>query len=282
MKKVTILGLGAMGARMAKNFLDRGYQVSVWNRSSVKADELVALGASSFSTPQEAASQSDIVIAMLTNDEASKGVWLDKDSGAIHGLNKGAVVIECSTLSLGWCLELAASLKAKDIAFLDAPVVGSRPQVEAAQLIHLVGGDIQTFETAQEVLTVNAAKVYHIGKTGAGISFKLAVNGLFGMQVAALGEMLGMLNTLGVSNKVAVELLNELPTTSPALKGVGMLIAAKEFAPLFPISLVEKDFKYLEHLSASPLVKVTREVYQKAMSKGYGADNIAGVSKLYL
>ncbi len=287
MKNVAILGLGAMGSRMASNFLKEGYSLNIWNRTADSCKPLVEEGAKQFSTPKDAVSNADIVISMLTNDEASREVWLASETGAIAGLKKNAIAIESSTLSLDWSLELASKVEQAGAEFLDASVVGSRPQAEAAQLMYLVGGNTSTLEKANAALQVNSSAIHHLGEVGTGISMKLSVNGLFGIQVAALSEILGLLKESGIDKETAISVLNELPTTSLALKGIGMAISADNFSPLFPINLVEKDFSYLEKLaesksSAIPVVKTTTRLYQKAQVAGYGQDNIAGVAQLYL
>ncbi len=286
MTTVTILGLGAMGSRLALNLIESNYQVNVWNRNADRCQQLVECGAKQYNSPKEAVADADFVIAMLSDDNASRDVWLTQDTGALFGLKESAIAIECSTLSLSWTLTLAKHFKDKSLEFIDAPVVGSRPQAENAQLIHLVGGHLKTIDRVREVLSVSSSVIHHTGQVGNGMIFKLAINGLFGMQVSALSEMLGMLKTLGITNESAVSILNELPTTSPALKGIGLAIASGNFDPLFPIALVEKDFSYLELLadakdSAIPLANTTRVTYKKAMALGYAEKNISAVSQLY-
>lgn len=287
MKKLAVLGTGAMGSRIATNFLKNGYELNVWNRTPESCVPLVEQGAKQYPSPKDAVRNADVVIAMLSNDDASRDVWTDKKTGAISGLKKGAIAIECSTLSLAWCLEISEIIHEHQVDFLDAPVVGSRPQADASQLIHLVGGDSKTLEKVHKILSASSSAIHYTGETGTGMSMKLAVNGLFGMQVAAFGEIIGMLNKSGVSKESAVNLLNELPVTSPAMKGIGLAISSGNFDPLFPIDLVEKDFGYLEQLSKSldsntPLVSVTKDIYQQAIKSGYGKNNIAGVAQLYL
>ena len=110
---------------------------------------------------------------------------------------------------------------------------------------------------------------------------------LFAIQVAAFGEVLGMLNKGGIETQKAIALLNQLPTTSPALKGIGMAISADNYSPLFPIDLVQKDLGYAEQLADSTekntsLTTVTRKLFQQAQQQGYGEENIAAVAKLFL
>ena len=286
MTTIGFLGAGAMGQLMMTNLLKTGYDLCVWNRTASRCHALVAQGARQCSTPREVAQRSDIVIAMLTDDEASRSAWLDAETGAINGLKKNAVAIECSTLSHACCLELAESIDKTGSCFLDAPVVGSRPQAVACQLIHLVGGDKKVLNDIQKILKVNAAAIHHTGNIGSGMMMKLAVNGVFSAQVNVLGEVLGVLNKAGISNETAIHLFNELPVSSSALKGIGLLIAAENYEPLFPVNLVEKDLRYLQQLAQSvqsntPGIDVTRLNYQSAKETGYGQENIAGVVKVF-
>lgn len=286
MTNITILGAGAMGSRMAMNLLDAGYAVTVFNRTQKRALPLQQGGALVSASPIEAVKDADIVISMLRDDEASSAVWLNEKTGALLGLQKNAIAIECSTLSLDWCLQLASQIKSTGADFLDAPVVGSRPQAETHQLIHLVGGDAQVLARARNVLGESAAAIHHIGPVGAGMSMKLAANGIFGVQVAALSEILCMLEQAGISKKSAIDILNELPVTSPALKGIGTLMAAGNHTPLFPIDLVEKDFAYIQKLAKNTpldprMITAARKSYQIARNKGFGADNISGVIQIF-
>ena len=132
MNKIAFLGLGAMGLRMAANLVNAGHSVTVWNRDPAKAAPRAALGAGIAGTPKAAAGGAEIVIAMVRDDEASRRVWLDPETGALGWLGRHAIAVESSTLSVGWVKALAAAAGERGISFLDAPVVGSRPQAEAA------------------------------------------------------------------------------------------------------------------------------------------------------
>jgi 3-hydroxyisobutyrate dehydrogenase len=106
MVDVAVLGLGAMGSRMASNLLKAGHRVVVWNRTPGAAKALVEVGARQAQSPKEAAAGAAFVIAMLRDDEASRQVWLDPESGALAGMERGSVAIESSTLSPRWIREL--------------------------------------------------------------------------------------------------------------------------------------------------------------------------------
>jgi 3-hydroxyisobutyrate dehydrogenase len=133
-KTVAVIGLGAMGSRLAHNLLNAGYTVVVHNRTSEKAQPLVDRGAAFVTTPRAAAEQSDVVLSMVTDNEISRQLWLAAETGAIFGLTPDKIAIEMSTLTVDWVRELGAAITQTEAGFLDAPVVGSRPQAEAGKL----------------------------------------------------------------------------------------------------------------------------------------------------
>ncbi len=286
MSRVGLLGTGAMGMRIGQNLLSANHEVVVYNRTAAKAMPLLNQGAVYAPTPREAAEQADIVMSMVTNNDASQTVWLDPETGAAMGLGKGAIAIESSTLTVDWTRELAAEIESRGAAFLDAPVVGSRPQADAGRLIYLVGGNAETLAQAQAILLSAGATIHHVGSIGQGMAMKLAVNALFGIQVAALAEITAMLANNGITSTKALECLGDLPVISPAAKGAGSLILANNHAPMFPIDLVEKDFRYFIQTAqavdaATPASTAIHDIYQQAIAKGYGNDNITGVAQLF-
>ncbi|HEB57658.1 MAG TPA: NAD(P)-dependent oxidoreductase [Gammaproteobacteria bacterium] len=284
--QIAILGTGAMGSRMAARLLEVGHHVTVFNRHPHTAQALVMQGAVFAATPAAAVRDAEVVLAMLTDDAASRQVWLDERDGALAAMGPDALALECSTLSVAWCDELAACFQARHSAFLDAPVVGSRPQAEAGALIFLVGGDAAALARATSVLDCLGAGVHHVGPAGSATRLKLAVNALFGIQVAALGELTAWLAAEGLDHRQTLARFAELPTTSPALAGIAALMAGEDTAPRFPIALVAKDFGYAmqaatEQGAALPLTQATQAIYRQAVDAGLGGLNINGVAELY-
>ncbi len=287
MTRIAVIGLGAMGARMARRLLDAGHELTVYNRTPARAEALVAAGARRADTPKDAAAGAEVVLTMLTDDDVARRVWLDPETGIATSIPEGAVALECSTVTPGWIRSLHDALSARGVALVDAPVAGSRPQAEAGQLIFMVGGPAPTVERVRPILSVMGGAIHHAGDLGAGAWLKLAVNSLFGIQVAALGELLGLLSKAGIPPDKAMAVLGEVPVTSPAAKGIGGLIVAGRHAPLFPIDLVEKDFRYAllagRDVGAElPAVEAGRRIYARAQEAGHGDANISGVAKLYL
>ncbi len=286
MTRIAVLGLGAMGGRMAERLLAAGHAVTVYNRTPARAESLAAQGAAVADTPRAAVAHADLVLAMLTDDGASRAVWCGEGTGALHGLRPGAVAIESSTLSPAWTAALAQSVAEAGGGFLDAPVAGSRFQAETGALIFLVGGAAAHVEKARPVLAPLAAAIHHLGPSGAGMAMKLAVNAFFGVQVAALAEALAMARAAGIDSGRASELFAALPITAPPLQGAAKAMAADAHAPSFPIDLVAKDFGYIVEAAeragvCAPVSRTARDLYRRAVRRGRGGDNISGIARLF-
>jgi len=287
-KTVAVIGLGAMGSRLAHNLLNAGYPMVIHNRTIEKAQPLLDRGATFATTSRAAAEQSDVVLSMVTDNEISRQVWLAAETGAILGLTPDKIAIEMSTLTVDWVRELGAAIAQSGAGFLDAPVAGSRPQAEVGKLISLVGGQAETLARVRPILTAaGMAMIHHVGVVGQGMVMKLAVNALFGIQIAALAELLGMLSKDGISPEKAMECLGDLPVLSLAAKGAGSLMVSQNHAPLFPIDLVEKDFRYVTQTAQSleatiPTATTVMDIYRTAIAQGYRNENITGVIQLFV
>ncbi|HIH0452673.1 TPA: NAD(P)-dependent oxidoreductase [Vibrio cholerae] len=284
MKKVAFLGLGAMGIRMASHLLNAGYQVTVWNRTSSKSDELVNRGAILANTPRQAAENADYVIAMVRDDQASKEVWLDPQIGAFEGMKAGAIAIDSSTLSVNWVKSLSQFAIERDIPFIEAPVSGSRPQAEAAQLIYLVGGSLENYTKCSDLLKSMGSVINYTGDVGNGALAKLCTNTLLGMQVATLAELISTLQSQnGADVEKIMKALSSTGAWSPAANGISMMMLKRIFDPMFPVELIEKDFRYTleatEH--SSPVINAARDVFRRGIDSGIGEENMTAVIKLY-
>jgi 3-hydroxyisobutyrate dehydrogenase-like beta-hydroxyacid dehydrogenase len=198
-------------------------------------------------------------------------------------MSPDAIGVESSTLRVNWVRELGAAFSAKGIAFLDAPVVGTRAQADTSSLIHLIGGDPGVAERAKPVISAIGSAAHHVGPTGSGAAMKLVVNTLLGIQVAAVGELLAAAEQMGLARRRAGEVLVEMPSCSASAKGVTMAMLARNFAPAFPVELVEKDLGYFaaETSASLPLSASAQAVFARAMAAGFGAENMTAVAKLY-
>jgi 3-hydroxyisobutyrate dehydrogenase len=282
MGKIAFLGMGAMGSRMAARLLGAGHALTVWNRNPDRCGPLVEQGAVLAGTPLEAATGAEFVFSMVRDDPASREVWLHPTTGALGGLSAHAVGLECSSVSPEWARTLAKHASDAGRVLLDAPVAGSRPQVEAGQLIWLVGGDADALARVRPLLEL-LGTVQYAGDSGAGAVMKMAVNTLLAIQVAAAAELLGMVSRSGIDLAKAVAILAATPVCSPALKAAAGGMVARQFAPLFPVELIEKDLGYAiaDAKGAMPVAAAARGVFDEALSRGFGDDNMTKVAALY-
>lgn len=258
---MAVLGLGAMGSRIAARLVDAGHTVTVWNRTPSRAAQFAWTGPIQIArSAREAVAGADVALACVTDDEASLEVWLDPEAGALDAVDPAAVIVESSTISPDTARRLAERAATRGVAFVEAPVVGSRPQAEAGALIALIGGDDDAANRSEPVIAAFAGAIHRVGPVGAGSTLKLAINGLFAAQVAAFAEAAALIERSEVTTSVGYELLDGLPITAPGLRRALGLIRDRQFDPNFPVSLVAKDLAYLvdvSHAKATPLPVAT-------------------------
>lgn len=273
---------------MAARIAEAGHEVRLWNRTLATAEEVASsIGGVALSDAASAAAGADVVISMLADDDASRSVWLDPAIGLLARLASDTVVIEASTITRSMAVELGEAAARNGVAFLEAPVVGSRPQADAGALFTLVGGDIAVLDRVRPVIDAYAGGVRPVGAVGNAAVMKLAINGLFAAQVAAYAEVVGMLDRSSVSTADAIEILQAVPITSPGLQRILGLFAERDFAPNFPVELVAKDVYYLTRLAAEldaemPLSTATAEVFATGAAGPQAAFDIAGIADRYL
>ncbi|GGG92999.1 NAD(P)-dependent oxidoreductase [Silvibacterium dinghuense] len=282
MTKIAFLGLGAMGSRMAKNILDAGFELTVWNRTASAAEDLVKAGARQANSPKSAADGAEIVIAMVTDDVVSSDLWTDEATGALAGMNAGSIAVEMSTLTPEWVAKLKEKASARGVALVDAPVSGSLPQAEGRQLVVMAGGDTEAFETVKPVLSA-IGPTHHVGASGQGAALKLAVNALMGIQITAWAEMLGFLGKQGLDTHKTMDLLATMPVCSPLAAGMSRLMLAQDYAPRFTNALLAKDFRYFKQTTGNektPIADAASAVYQRAAEE-MGHENVTAVIRFY-
>lgn len=286
MSSIGVLGLGAMGSRMAVNYANAGHDVTVWNRTPDVADELAtAHGMNAATSIQQAVGEADVVVSMVTNDDAATAIWLG-DHGAFASMRPGSISIESSTLTPRMVRELAAAATTAEMCFVEAPVVGSRPQAEAGALFYLLGGDPDAIEAAMPIIDINAGNSTHLGHTGNAALMKLAINGLFAAQVTAYAEVIGFIERSDLDTAATIATLTKLPITSPGLRRILGLIENREFDPNFPIHLVAKDLGYLTETSQRlgadmPIMQAAWTVFANGANEGLAELDIAGIARCY-
>jgi 3-hydroxyisobutyrate dehydrogenase len=270
-----------MGAGMAANLMKAGFPLAVYNRSVSKAQVLVRGGARLAATPADAARGASVVIGMLADDTASRAVWAG-ENGALDGVEKGAILIESSTVSPAWIVELAALAAERGAEFLDAPVTGSRMQAGAGQLSFLVGGSDRALKTATPVLKAMSKEIVHLGPVGSGAKLKLINNFLCGVQVASLAEGLAWIERSGLDREKALSILKAGAPGSPLLAAISERMVNHSYTVNFLLRLMTKDLKYAQAEAANcdvdlKTAEVARSVFEAAVAKGFGDEDMAAV-----
>src|SRR3974390_160834 len=204
-----------MGLGMARRLLQAGHELRVYNRTPSKAQALGPAVVQVCATPREACERVDAVIAMVSDDEASRAVWVGPEGGLAASLAPRALTIECSTLSYDWVRELAAEAARRDLRYLDSPVTGLPGDAAAGALTLLVGADPANLEAARLLLSAVSKRILRFGAVGAGTAYKLIINMMGGGAIASLAEGLAIAERAGLDLAVVAEAIAAGQAASP-------------------------------------------------------------------
>lgn len=279
--RIAFLGLGIMGTGMARRLMGAGFSVAVYNRSRARAEPLAAEGARMADTPRAAAEGADVIIGMVADDVASRAIWLDAD-GALAGVKRGALCIDCSTLTVAWVAELARAAAAAGVELVDAPVTGSKGPAAAGELKFLVGASPAGFERARPVLQPMSRSITHLGPVGSGAFVKLVNNFLSGVQVAAFAEALAWIERGPVDPAKALAVITEGAPGSPIVRLMQARMVPRDYAPNFLLRLMAKDLAYaVEESGRAGRTLATAEAalgrFRAAVAEGHGERDMAAV-----
>jgi len=242
-----------MGHGMAGRTIEAGFEVSVWNRSKAKAEDLIARGALWATSPADAAIDADAVITMVADDAASRSVWLGKD-GAGTTAKPGTLAIECSTVSHAHALELARELRGRGLIYIDCPVTGLPDAAASGKLTLLVGAEAADLERARPFLAPLATTIRHFGAVGSGTVFKLINNLMGAVQIASLAEGVAIAEQAGLDMKIVAESLATGAVASAQVIRHSRRMIARDFAGAsFTAALRHKDAAYAVALAETLL-----------------------------
>jgi 3-hydroxyisobutyrate dehydrogenase len=212
---VAFLGLGKMGIGMAARLLAAGHALHVYNRTADRANALVQQGARLFPTPREACAGVDAVVSMIADDDACRAIWCGPDGVLAASPRPSALAIECSTLSHGWVIELAAQAKSRGLRYIDAPVTGLPDAAAAGELTLLVGADHADLAAARELLSAFCRRVLHFGGVGTGTAYKLIINLLGAVQIASVAESMAIAERAGLDLRIVANAIAAGQAASP-------------------------------------------------------------------
>jgi len=276
--KIGWAGLGNMGKPMVKNLVKAGFDVTVYNRTVAKANEFAKeTGVKVAATPAELVKDVDCVITMVSDDAALKEIW---DQLLAAPLPDGLLAIDMSTVSPDTTKAMAARVREKGIAYLDAPVSGSVKPAEDRQLIILVGGNEADFERAKPVFDSLGKSATLLGDNGAGNYAKLAINAFLGITVQGLAEAVIFAQKHGIGPDKLLPLINEGGVGSGITKIKTPGIINGNFAPAFALKLLAKDIRLAREQGMDTPAGVTlNEALEGAVKEGLGDEDMMAILK---
>jgi 3-hydroxyisobutyrate dehydrogenase-like beta-hydroxyacid dehydrogenase len=283
-QRIGFAGLGLMGSRMARQFLDKGFSLAVWNRTPEKAKPLQDRGAKVASTPRELAEMSDVVISCVA-DPSAVGRLVFPDDGIRPVARPGFSYIETSTISPGLMKRVAEVLEGQGAKVLEAPVTGSKTGADKGTLLLMCGGKKEVFDELTPVLMVMGAKAILCGPIGHGSVVKLIGNTLISYMLEGLCEGLVVAKKAGVDPDKLLEVVMASGFSSPYFPFKATAIAKRDFEQHFSVDLLVKDQTLMLEEAASlkapmPGLAALREVFQAARAQGWGQEDIAAVYKV--
>jgi 2-hydroxy-3-oxopropionate reductase len=279
--KIGFIGTGLMGFPMAKNLLDKSLDLNVFSRTIEKAKPLEKFGAKISNFLSEAANDADIVITMLTDDDAVEKVL--SDQGFQENLKKGSTVVDMSSIKPKIAIKYGKLLKDKGVNFLDAPVSGGTIGAEQATLAIMVGGDQKVFDQIKDVLKVMGNPTL-VGPIGSGQVSKLANQIIVGVTIGAVAEAITLCEKAGVDGNKFIKALSGGFADSKILQNHGKRMIDKDFSPKGKVSTHLKDMNNILECAGDfntklPISNLIQEMFKALVENGNDNDDHSALYK---
>ncbi|HOM07459.1 MAG TPA: NAD(P)-dependent oxidoreductase [Syntrophales bacterium] len=281
MKKLGFLGLGIMGGGMAANLVKAGFDVTVWNRTTAKMEELVSLGARGASSPREVVAGCDVTFAMLADPRASEEVCFGP-GGVLEAMGEGRGYVDMSTVDGDTSRRIAAAVAAKGGRFLEAPVSGSRQPAREGTLVIMAAGDRSLYDEAMPALERMGKLVLYLGEVGKAAAMKLVVNMIMGGMMAVFCEGLSLGKRAGLRIDDILAVLDNGAMANPMFRLKGPMIQEGRFPVAFPLKHMQKDLRLallLGDVFHQPLASAAaaNETFKRARDLGLGDEDFSAV-----
>lgn len=283
-QRIGFAGLGLMGGRMARNLLDKGFPLTVWNRTAERSRPWVEAGAAVAATPKALAEVSDVVVACLADPPAVERLLFAKD-GIVAAARPGFRYVECSTISPELARRTAEALRASRADSLEAPMTGSKNGAEKGTLLFMTGGRREVHDELLPVLMAMGTKAIYCGDIGQAATMKLIGNSVISFMLEGLCESLVVGRKAGLPVETMLDVIMSSGFASPYYAFKGEAMAKRDFEQHFSIDLLVKDQSLMlaeagKRLAPMPGLAAIREVHQSARAQGLGQEDIAAVIKV--
>lgn len=280
--KIGFAGLGRMGGRMAANLVRAGHDVTVWNRSSGPVEDFLKTHkAGRVEYPDDLATEADIVISMLADDEAARQVYLG-ENGVIEATG-ARLLVEMGTMSPDLVYDLVQAASKAEKSFVDAPVSGATQAAADAQLLIMAGCPPDAHPELAEMFQAIGRKTIWLGKSGAGAAMKLAVNMLIHGLNQTVSEALTLTGKAGIADNDAFDVIENSVAAAPMLGYRRKLYLDEANQDVtFTVDLALKDVSLALALANDfgidmPQTQTTLDVLEKAQAGGFGARDMASI-----
>jgi 3-hydroxyisobutyrate dehydrogenase len=281
-ERVAFFGLGIMGGPMAANLVRAGFELSVWTRTSEKAERFAGEhGARAAGTPAAAAEGADAVITMVSDSPQVESV-LFGESGATEALGPGALAVDMSTIAPSASKRLGERLAGQEIDCVEAPVSGSRPKAENGTLTIMAGGEDAAVGRAMPLFEAMGERIVHVGPLGHAQLAKLLTNVMGAVNAAALAEAVVAVRKAGIDRDAFLEVAAGSAGNSAMLTLKGRPMFEGDFQPLFKLEHMLKDIRHClaeaEALGVElRLGRLVEGLYARADEEGHGGEDFAAV-----
>ena len=278
MTTVAVLGTGKMGAGMARQLVQHGHTVTVWNRNRDRAAPLADDGAAVADRPSEAVRGADVVVVVLFDADSVVEVL----RAAAPGMSEQTVVVQASTVGLD-IDRVAEEADRLGVRLLDAPVLGTRQPAEQGTLTVLASGDPALREVADPVLDAIGARTVWAGdEVGAASRLKLVCNAFTGAQTAATAQSIALAEGLGLDPRLFLEAISGGASDSPLARGKGAMMIDGDYPPAFDVEGMRKDLALILAAAeaagiATELSRAVLTIAERAEERGHGGDDMAAV-----
>lgn len=275
--KLGWIGLGNMGNPMVMNLLKAGFEVMVFNRTKCKEAPLIQAGATAVQRPIELMAKCDVIITMLSNDDAVKEVF-EGTHGLLSKQNSGKLIINMSTVSPETSRYLAKKCSDQEVQFIDAPVSGSVKPAQDGTLVILVGSTTTNFELAKPIFDALGKVAIHVGDAGVASSAKLAINYLLGLNLQGLAETVLFAESNGVSKEDMLQIINAGACGNGITTIKTTSILNDSYPAAFALKHLVKDLRLAKEAGLdSPLIHPLYDSYATAEKEGLGDQDVMAI-----
>ncbi len=285
-QKIGFVGIGRMGANMARNLKDRGYEIAAVNDVNTDAAAQLAteLGCTHAASLAEVTAASEVIFTVVTNDEAMRGIFFTEGDNLLSDA-AGKTFINCATLSPGIQQEVAAAAQAAGAGALEGCMASSIPQAREGKLYLMIGGKAELFEQHKALLEDMSINLMHIGDIGRAAQVKALVNMVMNINTAGLAEGLGLADALGLDLKMVCEVFSQTGANSRVLETDAEDMIDRDHEAWFSAEHAAKDSGIAADIASEvgvnlPLNDATCAQFSKLVEDGKGYLDKSGVAEL--